>query len=292
MASTMAVLPIVKALLVAAQVAGGGSQEALCPVNDTQSMFIKEYVTPNKEQLSKFTEEELAAWADTNIARLNKILKDKGFSIQLQERPSQDEQVGVVSILDVMVKWLHEGEKGSITTADKNSYAAVAMNDGFNMHTAAGHQHPVISILTKGEDKVFMTVADKKYESFDLLSRIKKIRTSLTKKSEKSYDKVRFPMVDYDESMALSWLLKLGVGDKEIDQALQQTKFKMNEKGAHVKSAVAISIVRTSVQPPKSIYTIDKPFLVWIERPGVDAPVFAGYMDYKQWKDPGALDSK
>ena len=288
MHSTMVVWPIVSALWALVQFDGGNSIDRLRPTNETQKAFIEKYAS-KKENLSHFDKKELRAWASNNIPELNEILKKEGFSIRLEPKPGSG-QVGVVSILDVMVKWLHEGEKGSITTADKNSYAAVAMNDGFNMYTAAGHQHPVISILTKGEDKVFMTIADEKCESFDLLSRIGKIRKSLTKESEQRYDEILFPMIDYDQKMTLDWLLGLAIGGKEIDQALQQTKFKMNETGAHVKSAVAISMIETTCIRNKSTYSVDKPFLVWIERPGVDAPVFTGYMDYNQWKDPKNLE--
>ncbi len=288
--ATMVVLPIVKSLLLAAQVVGGGSQEALRPVDATQRMFVDTYVNPGKEQLGTFSEEELRAWASYDIDSLNAILEKAGFSIKLEPKPGSD-QLGVVSILDVMVNWLHKGEEGSITAADKKSYPAVALNKGFNMHTAEGHEHPVISIATQGKDTVFMTIADKKYESFELLSRIATIRKALTKDSEQQYDEVLFPMIDYDQKMKLKWLLGLGIGSKSIDQAVQQTKFKMNETGAHVTSAVAISMIESCVRN-KSTYSVNEPFFVWVEREGVDAPVFAGYMGHEHWKDPGTVDKE
>ncbi len=55
-----------------------------------------------------------------------------------------------------------------------------------------------------------------------------------------------------------------------VRQALQETKFAMNEFGAHVKSAVALEFSRTCApieREPKRIVRIDKPFYIGIMRP-------------------------
>lgn len=228
------------------------------------------------------------------VSYLNKVLKDEGFSIQLKRRPPQDNQLGVVSILDVMVKWLHEGNKTVLEAADENRYPAVAMSKGFDLYHTSVHNHPVIAIPTKNGDNVFITVADKQYESFELLSRIKEIRKASIKKDHVGicYNEIVFPMVDYDKELSLDWLVGLRSRSGFIAQALQQVKFKMNEEGAHVKSAVALSVERACIQLDKSTYTVDKPFLIWIERPEAEAPILADYIDYSSWKDPGTLDSK
>lgn len=76
----------------------------------------------------------------------------------------------------------------------------------------------------------------------------------------------------------------------EIVQAMQQTILKMNEKGAQVKSATAISMVLSA--PPGSDlpdYIINKPFLIWITRDSLNKPLFIGYIDRDAWKNPDRL---
>ena len=91
----------------------------------------------------------------------------------------------------------------------------------------------------------------------------------------------------------ISWLQGLNTTDQKnlpwnISQAMQQTKFKMNCQGARVKSAVAIAVrMCASVMP--NIYTIDKPFLLWIEREGLDIPIMYAYLDKDTWKNPWSL---
>ena len=93
-----------------------------------------------------------------------------------------------------------------------------------------------------------------------------------------------------------SWLIgmrtTMGEGHQEavISQALQQTKFKMNQLGARVKSAVAIGISKTSasIEILEPII-INKPFFLWIERPGLSFPLMYAYIDEANWKNPGDL---
>jgi hypothetical protein len=73
-----------------------------------------------------------------------------------------------------------------------------------------------------------------------------------------------------------------------IGQALQQTKFRMNEKGAKVESAVAMSLNRGMAVEPEP-YVIDRPFVLWIERPGMAIPFFAAVLCEDVWREPKEL---
>ena len=90
-----------------------------------------------------------------------------------------------------------------------------------------------------------MTVAEKNPE--DLVATIQALRSDNGLKNTGGYRSVLFPMVDYDEHVDISWLIGMRTFDVSnsefgISQALQQTKFKMNQLGARVKSAVAFGI--------------------------------------------------
>lgn len=71
-----------------------------------------------------------------------------------------------------------------------------------------------------------------------------------------------------------------------IRQALQETRFQMNEKGARAQSAVAIEICVKCIQQPTPTFDITEPFYIWIERPGMSVPLFAAYVDQVDWKEP------
>lgn len=266
-------------------------------VNDQQAVFLERYMQ-DKEVLKAFSPDELRTWVSKDADELNGILKQEGFGIQLN--PFRPTEFGVVSILDVMMKWLHEGQRSSIIRTQGASeggarYEAFELKDGFYVGQLEGYAHPIITIKTKnedgalGKDSVHLTVADEALGGDKLWEKILKLRM-LERKEIEEYTHVVIPMIDYDQSFKLDWLLGLNVGGWFISQALQQTKFKMNDKGARVKSAVAIAMMRSAMPMPSNKLIIDKPFYLWIEREGVPYPIFTGYLDEQFWKEPKNLD--
>ena len=127
---------------------------------------------------------------------------------------------------------------------------------------------------------------------FDLSARVDAIRHSLGEAPD-DYDTVTFPMVDLACREDLSWLLGLELGDSSgqqwtVSQALQQTRFQMNEVGARVRSASAMAVMGAAMD--KRDLVIDRPFYLWIERPGVTQPVLDAYLAEGDWRDPGRLE--
>ncbi len=262
------------------------------PVNQQQKYFLVNHYS-KKNDLAFFNDKELRVWVSRNHETLNEILRKERFSIQLQ--PFSPRGFGVVSILDVMVEWLDAGEKTKIHRqiehndlkdyAKFQEYPAVKIEKGFTVYKSDAHKHPVICLQTKSGDLVWITIADQPLQSFELHQRMTTILQSRTE--QKGYDFIKFPMVDLDQKIDIAWLLNMRVGTFEtwsIDQALQQTKFKMNEKGAHARSAVAIGVKRLSAAS-KSV-AIDRPFYVCITRPSVELPILTAYITEKNWKDP------
>ncbi len=303
MTSTICLWPIIAALskaLLFLQLPV--APEQFTPVNQVQQMFIESYFTNGYDKLKIFDEQELKSWASSNVNELNAILKKEGFTIQLQ--PFQDEySFGVVSILDVLVKWLEKGEKSTINV-DGKTYDSVNMDSGFGVYSSPNYPNPLLCVFTKSGDQVWMTVADEPLEGFALLEKINNIEQAI---EIDHYDRVQFPMIDYDKKVDIKWLEELKMpmpsgAEYFIRQALQQTKFKMNDEGAHVKSAVAIECAIKCCQRKYKSLVIDKPFYLWIERPAqkydpqikqkltLPFPIIAGYFDTDCWKNPGNLD--
>ena len=289
---TATIAPIIAALVKAEDIVG--SNRTWITVNDDQRQFIETYF-PKRDQLKCFLPQELRSWIDNNVEKLNAILRDEGFTIQLD--PFYDNEFGVVSILDVLVEWLVEGEVTVIETFERKTYPAVklARQPGaaiFSVYRSRTHEYPVAVIPTKSGDNVFMTAADEPESDFNLLARIRQIEPQEV--PAPGYRSLTFPMIDLDETVDIGWLKGLktydGYGlDWRIFQALQQTKFKMNEKGAHAKSAVGLGVLRF-VSAPALHLVIDRPFFLWITRPGISIPIFAAYLDEATWKNPGNLN--
>jgi hypothetical protein len=108
---------------------------------------------------------------------------------------------------------------------------------------------------------------------------------------------LRFPMVDLNQQVDINWLKKMStyaLGETwEISQAKQQTKLRMNHLGARAQSAVAIGgMMITSVRPPDPPdLVIDRPFMVWFERAGLNRPLFSGHITPDDWKEPADLET-
>ena len=298
MSKTMVVAPIMGAIVGTEEILG--KNRKWNAVNDTQREFLNKYFATRAE-LSGYSKEELRHWVSWVAEELNKILKEEGFDIQLQD--FEPNEFGVVSILDVLVEWLVKGTEDHLVFKG-TEYPAVRMENTAEVdneykvlfESLTSTQHPLCPIAlvhTQSGDKVYMTVADRAAEGFDLTNRINEIRTTLQRGEH--YDYLKFPMVDLNQQVDIAWLMGMNTTDENtgnpaiISQALQQTKFKMNQFGARVKSAVAIGVVITSVPPPPRGLEIDRPFFLWIEREGITVPVMYAYLDQEDWKDPGNL---
>lgn len=307
MSTTVCVAPILSALCGTEDILGPDRQWR--PQNAHQERIVK--LLKLRNQLNVFFQKateggidhkELRYWVDWVAENLNKILKEEGFDIQLEDFGPGE--FGVVSILDVLVEWLTKGEEDEVFFGNV-AYPAVRMNcfgevDGEYtqlvevLHSSV-HPEPIGMIHTKTGDRVYMSVAgvDSPPEGFELYDNIKRVRAGIMHICDR-WDGMLFPMVDLDDRPDISWLSGMNTvsesGDyAEISQALQQTKFKMNQYGARVKSAVAIEIVLSAARDEPEWLVIDEPFYLWIERDGVSFPVVGMYVDPSDWKNPGNL---
>jgi hypothetical protein len=290
MTSTIVIWSIIAALCKASFFIGADPSQWY-PINQMQQQYV-EYYHPQRSALSLFNEKEMRSWASTDYNELNSILKKEGFSIELQPF-SPLEGFGVVSILDVTVNWLYKGQKSIIyKEVEDKKYPAVYMTEGFSVVKSSSYKSPIIRIRTKSNDVVCMTIADQTLQDFELLSHVQNITKNIEYTDDPDhYDFIKFPMVDLDQEVNIKWLLGMRCPGYNIEQALQQTKFKMNEEGARVKSAVAIALTESAgISQPKKCIIVDEPFYVWIERPVFQAPIFVGYIAQEHWKDPKNLD--
>lgn len=286
--STLCVLPILGCIHAAEKYMEEGLNISAerAPVTEEQEQFLELF----EDLLTVIPElKELQSLADTSAKPVNAWLKERGFDIEL---PEPDESgFAVASILDILVSWLHTGKRTFIKGVNTNEeFTGVHLKSGVNVaHLPAVHANPVVRIATKEGYSVCMSMVDNVPEGITGLF-LKVAELEQVKAASHHFDGVQFPMVDLDQRPDIGWIngLQFGAG-LFVSSAMQQTKFRMNEKGARIESAAGMSVMRSMTVNKKLPHVIDKPFLLWVSKDGLDFPVFAGLMCEDVWKEPSAL---
>jgi hypothetical protein len=255
-------------------------------INSQQTFFLKNFFS-QKEELRNFSSKEIKAWASSDYNVLNKIARENGFDIQLNE--FGPDEFGSLAIFDVLIEWLKKGSLTSIRYNDQVYQAAALTKDIYKIYGINNgiYPHPIVEIQTKSKDRVFMTIAasNDNLNAFNLVETINNLREIMRHVDSNgicrlfNYDSVVFPCVDLNQQVDISWLKGMRSNELYVNQALQQTKFKMDEKGARVQSSVMTSMARCM----PLVLTINKPFYIWIERENCTIPVFMGYIDSSDW---------
>ena len=264
------------------------------PVNDQQKEFLEDFM--RYAGLVDSLGDNLKRKAHCSVEVINAWLKENGFDIQLSPPPPGSRTFAVASILDVLVEWIEKGSKTTIHSADTHEeFRAVKLKKGNGVSAceAKGHPNPVVSIRTKSSDTVCMTVLDRMPEgTFGVAKKVEELRSA--QREWIPSDGVVFPMVDYDSQVDISWIVNMRTGDRpddfRIEEAIQQTKFRMNEQGARAESAAAMTFRCLSIGGPDKTIYIDRPFMLWIEREGIVAPLFTGVFAEDSWKEPKGLE--
>ena len=264
------------------------------PTNEDQYQFLKRFL--EAKSVVDALGDNLKRKADKDVNVINAWLKEHGFDIQL--RPESGRAFAVASILDVLVEWVKEGEITTIYN-DKGTFPAVKLKAGednvVRFIDKTIHPFPIAGINTKSGDRVRMSVLDfMPGDTFAITDKVEQLRKVTVGKNMGSCDGVIFPMVDYNRQVDISWICGMETGPKKddwfISQAIQQTMFRMNEKGAHANSAVSMTLyTKCCVGSPDAWIRIDKPFILWIERPKISTPLFTGVFAEDVWKKPAKL---
>lgn len=281
MSTAVAPYPIVGALVAVERITGPG-ETIWTPVTEEQGHFLNSF---SRDDLKLVP--EIESLASYHADALNEFLASKGYTIKLNPWPAGT-GFGAASTMDIGVEWLNTGTARTIRT-DDGEYPAVRLHgSGVGFLSSPSFPGPIAKLTTRSGDEVYMAMPPQTMAfTHRMMSALVGISQSATR-SDQHLGGVIFPMVSLDLTTPLSWLTGMvarGTRDHgSITQAVQQTRFKMNEKGA--QSAVAISLIR-SLGPPDLVF--NRPFLVWISRPGLKLPLVAAYVTPEDWRNPGSL---
>lgn len=297
MSSSVCLLPLIAALWTGSKLPDLQSNPWQA-TNSQQEYFLANHYDVGVQALTSnlLRPEELICKASNNVVEVNEFLVKNDFTLQLQDEGPNS--IYLASILNVLVEWTKKGNEITLIGAsDKQKYPGVSLGKShFRAVNTDNHERSVFMVKTKSGDIVYMTCAHKQDTSkenrvaltgFDLVSHVMNVSTMIDEKGEFFEDLsiLKFPMIDYNETANVGWLVGMASGDWFITQALQQTMFKMDEFGAEVKSAFAGSVSRCLPEE----YVINEPFYLWIKRPGISFPIFAAYFDESSWKNPKIL---
>lgn len=274
MSTSQVTYPIVAALVKAEAVLG--PDRCWTPKNAEQEAFLREILYEVRGEVSE------------GIRSLNSSYSLTGNELTIK------------GVLDLLVKWV---ERGTTTTIERDGQEWEGIRLTRNqarVHFLVSdiHPHPIVVLPTQSDDVLYITVLDSAPDPLGLRSLA---TTLLEEKKWPTYDYggVRFPMVDLCHNNEVAWLGGLETNTKLngqevpawLAQAWQETKLRMNEVGAHVRSEFRGSVVigaRISHEPPD--YIVDKPFLLVFTRPELKQPLAALYITEEDWKNPGTLD--
>ena len=258
---------------------------------------------------------EGAVWDPKDGMQKLFLLEDmNGWRPWIKEIPemvasSQIEVIGDIkhirakSHLDVTVHWPEEGiEVKIIDPEDKDKiYPGVRLKREFmTFYSFKGHEYPVARINTQTNDEVWITMCP---DGGNLVGRELDVfirERFLLGEHQMTFHKfggLKFPMIKFEVEGKIFWLIGMRGTDgdgfpAEIADASQMTKFGMNTKGARVISTVRIHTTVMMAAAPEYVppdHVINRPFLLWITRPGIPSPYAIFWFDQENWKNPGDL---
>lgn len=239
-------------------------------------------------------------WVHEDYNFLNDRLAENNFQIRLNPFVG----LGLVAILDRMFMWVGtaDPENPKIRSAGGlyPAFRMQAMSEGirFYRNTSGLHEEPILCLDTKSGDRVFMTKAQKPMKGLALYNMVYQLaRAPMTQVYD--FDGAVIPQVSIDQQPDVSFMngvyLEQGRADGQawrFVQALQQVKFLMNEKGAHLKEAFAGALTLGGGGHSSPDLVFDTPIWLWaMPREGFNMPITAMYIAQDCWKEVKDLNA-
>jgi len=271
------VLPFGSALRKALEMIGSDLEWVASGINkekQQQLLDLLKYVFPaDCESL------DMKTVGSRSADEINQFLADNGFDIKLDKLDPGG--VGVASILKILMSWVYEGVDCDINAKDGANYKGVKMLKNIECFTSPDIEGCIVRIQPHEDFSLYLATASQPFDEQSMFA----LANELSKAKGVRFDvkSVSFPEVDMDCHPDISWLCGLSAGRDFISQAVMQTKFKLDKYGARAEAAVAVAVSRGISFDQKHVI-FDKPFLAWIEKPGIEIPIFVSWCDYDSWK--------
>lgn len=246
--------------------------------NAEQRTFLRDYMKLTGET-GKISPSMLKAIAADDAKVINKFLADNGLSMRLS--PFGRGGFGAAAVLSIEGKW--SAQATELVGDDGKKYPAVSLKLKDFYHIPGHNLGPVARIYQSKEFNVYVTPWDGDDEGFNAIKAAADLTPDATSQVHpKRYSQLVMPMIDLDRTVKLDWLVGMTGGGYTLREAVAQTKLKLDEHGFSVKDGFAFGTERSI----PTTYTLNRPFLFWVEVKGLSNPVFAIKVDPKHWKRP------
>lgn len=250
------------------------------PINDKQKQFLSKE-SDYKGDFPRYSKDDLKGKASRIVKEINNYLESEGFSIRLTESGDNPLQFAVASILNIKTEWKESGEKHKIFGNSVN-YKGFELKDSKNQPLWSvkikDYASPLITIETKSGDFADILQVDPlkplgtPTEAYDWLVDQEDV-------SSDDYRSIILPEIDLVLESDISWLaglqLKINNNNWYIDQALQETFFKLDKLGTSVKSATAMVFSGSVSSRTYKTWIFNSSFYIWIRKFGCEQPYFA-----------------
>jgi len=286
MSAIFSVAPMVKALMTIATVWTPGDV-IYTPTNNSQSDFVANYLknSHNQDNLYK-----------NNI----RILNNNAYN-------STDNKTGydITATLDIDIQWLAPVKtvvRSLAVTDYEVDYKILTMTSGFSVYTTDEHSNPLVAIATRSGDRVWMTKVEQfqQLQDFDLLRTIEQLSSSTKTVISEPISTLMFPAIHYNNKKNMSWSKGLYLYDPynsdymRVHSGIDITRLSLDthqSTSSHSTRVVAGSLSRSHKKYNKPIYLdsgLDSgdlmgPIFCWIERPGIQKPLCAAYLNEDCW---------
>jgi hypothetical protein len=240
---------------------------------------------------------ELFGCASWDASVINEALEKSVFNDRLEPWPPNERNMGMVSILLAGIRWKKPGSERAVSI-DGERYPGFLLTENFFVGKNFSFEEPVFQFETQNGDGFYLVRTDKKpHDPFEMY-KLAEIIVNTTQRAE-HWDGVIAPMVHLDMKPDISWIKGMWHPHREenvwqpqkwweIDQTLQHVIFKMNQKGASVKSVTSMRAGPRTCSV-LNYYEINGPFLCVMSRPNVGI-YFVGFIAEDCFRDPGELD--
>jgi hypothetical protein len=241
-----------------------------------------EILTPGviKELVVKLAPETTVSFIDGkavigNTDPLNEFLTAKGFSLKFPTKGTTD--ITTVGIIDISVKWKHEGfpmetrfndalVDGPVFNAP--AYKAASFDRGVLYFSSSAHPNPIAKLTTHSNVDVFVTVFDRTLPNdfVTLQQEVTKIQKTLIP-SKKQFSNLYLPCINVAQQDSLPILDDVHISLNNQTFVTSGSKYeailKLDEKGAIAKAAAGTTLCAASCLPQNPPLIIDRPFLIW-----------------------------
>jgi len=143
----------------------------------------------------------------------------------------------------------------------------------------------IVKLKSESEnDEIILALVKPKDSLIDTVNYVSDIISKETPDKMATGDKLAIPVIDFNilkkyNELIDTRILNTGFQDYKIREAMQSIKFKLDEKGAVLKSEARISLAKSAARSNPKYMVFDRPFLLYLKEKNADYPYFAVWVN-------------